>query len=189
MYLFAPLLALLGTALRGLAHAYFKLAWDVYRVPVVLGAAIVALTGGGLGLIIASHAMTGWGQSTLLGFGTGLVLTGTLEIGLIVGLINRIIEPDGQAWKPSQPELVLKDDGKTWTVVRPASPRPTPHEVALRLRELASSLERGLDSVPAGTSRLAQQRGTATPARYGCPGQASAGVLCCAVRPRAGPCR
>ncbi len=132
---------LVSGALRGLARVLVDLAWNVYRRPVVLGAAILVLTGSGLGLIIGSHAVTGWWQSTLLGFGTGLVLTGTIELGLIVGLVNRIIEPDGEPWKPRKPPVAEIDD-KTGTVVLRLS--PTPGEVASILRELASSLERGV---------------------------------------------
>ena len=37
--------------------------------------------------------------------------------------------------------------------------------------------------------RAVQQRGTATHARYGCPGLPSTHAPGCTVRPRAGPCR
>lgn len=43
--------------------------------------------------------------------------------------------------------------------------------------------------VAAHTGRPVQQRGTATQARYGCPGHASAHALGCIVWPRAGACR
>ena len=136
----------LATVLRGLALALVDLAVNVYRRPVFLGAAILGLTGSGLGLIIGSRAMTGWWQSTLLGFGTGLVLTGTLELGLIVGLMKQIIEPDSEPWsKPRKSRRDVLIVTKAQTVAQPASPGmlATPREVAAILRELASSLEGG----------------------------------------------
>jgi len=138
---------ILGPILKYLARALVDLLWKVYRRPVVLGAAILGLTGSGLGLIIGSHAVTGWWQSALLGFGTGLILAGTLELG-IIGLVNRILEPDSQQWKREEPEPFVQVDGKTQTVLQPVSGTvATPREVAAILRELASSLERGAADV------------------------------------------
>lgn len=86
--------------------------------PAIQGAAFLGLNGSGLGMIIGSRAVTGWWQAALLGFGTGLVLAGTVELG-ILGVVSRIT---GQDRQPREPSIVVQIDGETQTVVQPASP-------------------------------------------------------------------
>jgi hypothetical protein len=135
------LTGLVVNALGDLTRALVGYVWRVYRSPAVQGAAFLGLNGSGLGMIIGSRAVTGWWQAALLGFGTGLVLAGTVELG-ILGLVSRITGQDG---RPREPSIVVQIDGETQTVVQPASPdtAANPREVAAVLRELASSLERG----------------------------------------------
>ena len=127
-----------------IARGLVELVWDVYRRPALLGAAILGFTGTGLGMIIGSHAVAGWWQSALLGFGTGLVFTGTVELG-IVGLINRIIGPNDKPTPPREPKIVITIGDETGTVVPRSSygTAANPLEVAAILRELAGGLERG----------------------------------------------
>ena len=44
-------------------------------------------------MVIGSRAVTGWNQAALLGFGTSLLIVGTVELG-ILGVLNKIIDPD-----------------------------------------------------------------------------------------------
>ena len=134
------LAVLLGDVLGRLSGVLGGFVWNAYRSPVVRGAAFLGLNGSGLGMIIGSRAVTGWWQAALLGFGTGLVLAGTVELG-ILGVVSRITGQDRQSREPG---IVVQIDGETQTVVQPASPGAAANqrEVAAILRELASSLER-----------------------------------------------
>jgi hypothetical protein len=44
-------------------------------------------------MIIGSRSVTGWNQLALLGFGTSLLIVGTVELG-ILGVLHKIIDPD-----------------------------------------------------------------------------------------------
>jgi hypothetical protein len=135
------LVLLISNSLGDLARALVASVWHVYRSPVIQGAAFLGLNGSGLGMIIGSRVVTGWWQAALLGFGTGLVLAGTVELG-ILGVIGRITGQDGRLREPG---IVVQIDGEPQTVVQPVSSgtAANPREVAAILRELASSLERG----------------------------------------------
>jgi hypothetical protein len=139
--LLAALTTLVRNSLADLARALITSVWHVYRNPAIQGAAFLGLNGSGLGMILGSRAVTGWWQAALLGFGTGLVLAGTVELG-ILGVIGRITGQNGQQRELG---LVVQIDGEMQAVVQPVSPdtAANPREVAAILRELASSLERG----------------------------------------------
>jgi hypothetical protein len=49
-------------------------------------------------MIIWSYAVTGWWQTALLGFGTSLLIVGTVELG-VLGALNKILEPTDPAVK------------------------------------------------------------------------------------------
>jgi hypothetical protein len=83
-----------GTAaVEAAAKAVVTALWKAYKSKIVLGTAIFAFTGIGLAMIIGSHAVTGWNQAALLGFGTSLLIVGTVELG-ILGVLKNIIDPD-----------------------------------------------------------------------------------------------
>jgi hypothetical protein len=111
--------------------------WAAYRRPIVLGCAILVFSGCGLGMIIGSHAVTGWWQSALLGFGTSLLIVGTVELG-ILGVIKKLVETGDD--KPEKVVRVLSPEEKIVRVLFPEK-ADTSAEVAAILRELASRLE------------------------------------------------
>jgi hypothetical protein len=76
-----------------LAKAIVAALWKAYKSKIVLGTAIFAFSTTGLAMIIWSHAVTGWNQAALLGFGTSLLIVGTVELG-ILGVLKNIIDPD-----------------------------------------------------------------------------------------------
>ena len=83
-----------GTAaVEAAAKAVVAALWKAYKSKIVLGTAIFAFTGTGLAMIIWSHTVTGWNQAALLGFGTSLLIVGTVELG-ILGVLKKIIDPD-----------------------------------------------------------------------------------------------
>ncbi len=92
-----PILAALvlaaTTAVETAAKAVVAALWKAYKSKIVLGTAIFAFTGTGLAMIIWSHTVTGWNQTALLGFGTSLLIVGTVELG-ILGVLKKIIDPD-----------------------------------------------------------------------------------------------
>ena len=67
--------------------------WKAYKSKIVLGSAIFGFSVCGLAMVIGSRAVTGWNQTALLGFGTSLLIVGTVELG-ILGVLKKIIEPD-----------------------------------------------------------------------------------------------
>jgi hypothetical protein len=83
----------IAQALIAIAQALIATLWKTYKNPIVLGAAIVGFSGGGLAMVIGSRAVTGWNQAALLGFGTSLLIVGTVELG-VLGVLNRIIDPN-----------------------------------------------------------------------------------------------
>jgi hypothetical protein len=92
----AVLVDALSWPLRTLADDFIAWLLAVVRNRVALGAAIVGFSGAGLGMIIWSHAVTGWWQTALLGFGTSLLIVGTIELG-VLGVLNKILEPKNPA--------------------------------------------------------------------------------------------
>jgi hypothetical protein len=80
-------------ALGSLAKALVAALWKAYKNKIVLGAAIFGFSASGIAMVIGSRAVTGWNQTALLGFGTSLLIVGTVELG-ILGVLNKIIEPD-----------------------------------------------------------------------------------------------
>jgi hypothetical protein len=80
-------------AVLGLARALVAALWKAYKSKIVLGIAILMFSVTGLAMIIWSHVVTGWSQSALLGFGTSLLIVGTVELG-ILGVLKKIIDPD-----------------------------------------------------------------------------------------------
>jgi len=87
---------LLASPLRVLANGLISWLLGIVRNRVALGAAILGFSGAGLGMIIWSHAVTGWWQAALLGFGTSLLIVGTVELG-VLGVLNKILEPKDPA--------------------------------------------------------------------------------------------
>ena len=96
--------------------------------------------------------MTGWWQAALLGFGTGLVLAGIVELG-ILGVVSRITGQDGQ---PREPIMVVQIDSETQTVIQPASPdtAANPSELAAVLRELPAALSAAQQAAEHGRRRV-----------------------------------
>jgi len=92
----AALVSVFSWPLRELANALISWLLAVARSRVALGAAILGFSAAGLGLIIWSHAVTGWWQAALLGFGTSLLIVGTVELG-VLGALNKILEPKDPA--------------------------------------------------------------------------------------------
>jgi hypothetical protein len=92
----AALASLLAQPLTVLADALIYGLFKVYRHRAALGAAILGFSAAGLGMIIWSHAVTGWWQAALLGFGTSLLIVGTVELG-VLGVLNKILEPTDPA--------------------------------------------------------------------------------------------
>ena len=76
-----------------IAEGLVSALWKALKSKLVLGAAILGFSVIGLAMIIGSHAVTGWNQAALLGFGTSLIIVGTVELG-ILGVLNKIIDPD-----------------------------------------------------------------------------------------------
>ena len=74
-----------------LANAFTYWLLRVVRSQALLGAAILGFSAAGLGLIVWSHTATGWWQAALLGFGTSLLIVGTVELG-VLGALNKILE-------------------------------------------------------------------------------------------------
>lgn len=83
----------LVSALVAIAQAFVAALWKAYKSKIVLGAAIVGFSASGLAMIIGSRAVTGWNQAALLGFGTSLLIVGTVELG-VLAVLNKIIDPD-----------------------------------------------------------------------------------------------
>jgi len=83
------LLIITGSIAEGLVSAL----WKAFSSKLVLGAAILGFSVSGVAMIIGSHTVTGWNQAALLGFGTSLIIVGTVELG-ILGVLNKIIDPD-----------------------------------------------------------------------------------------------
>ena len=75
------------------AKAVVAALWKAFKSKVVLGAAIFGFSASGLAMVIWSHTVTGWTQTALLGFGTSLLIVGTVELG-ILGVLKKIIDPD-----------------------------------------------------------------------------------------------
>jgi hypothetical protein len=130
--LFAVYLTLVGArAVDGL----LKLARDK-----MLGGAILGFSLCGLAMIIGSHAVVGWWQIALLGFGTSLLFVGTVQLG-IVGVIDKLTKHDGDN-----------------NVLRVSIPETaTSGQVAALLRQLAAGLDGGgevaaTEVSPAGAS-------------------------------------
>jgi hypothetical protein len=98
-----------------------------YRNALILASAILGFSGAGIGMIIGSRSVTGWWQAALLGFGTSLLIVGTVQLG-ILGVVKKLLEPDNNVH-----------------VTATAVPRPgsTPTEIAAALRDLADRLDRG----------------------------------------------
>lgn len=90
---FALLLVGSRAVLTAVAKAFVAALWKAYKSKIVLGTAIFGFSAGGLGMIIVSRALTGWNQVALLGFGTSLLIVGTVELG-ILGVLHKIIDPD-----------------------------------------------------------------------------------------------
>jgi hypothetical protein len=84
---------IIRTSLLAIAKPIVAALWKAYKSKVVLGAAIFAFSAGGLAMVIWSHTVTGWNQTALLGFGTSLLIVGTVELG-ILGVLKNIIDPD-----------------------------------------------------------------------------------------------
>ena len=82
-----------AVAVTALGQALIAALWKAYKSKIVLGGAIFGFTACGIAMIIGSHAVTGWNQTALLGFGTSLLIVGTVELG-ILGVLKKIIEPD-----------------------------------------------------------------------------------------------
>jgi hypothetical protein len=78
---------------KATADAVVAALWEAYKSRIFLGAAIILFSASGLGMILWSHKVTGWNQTALLGFGTSLLIVGTVELG-ILGVLKNIIEPD-----------------------------------------------------------------------------------------------
>jgi len=123
-----------------LAGRLIDLLFHAYRQQVVLGAAIAGFSATGLGLIIGSYLVAGWWQPALLGFGTSLLIVGTVELG-ILGVLKKIIEPDEG---PSEMIKVLTEWLNHPDVVRRLQYQRTgmePAAVAAALRDLATNLD------------------------------------------------
>lgn len=96
-----PILAALVSFLVNAATATVEAAaktvvaalWKAFKSKLVLGAAIFGFSVSGLAMVIWSHTVTGWNQTALLGFGTSLLIVGTVELG-ILGVLKKIIDPD-----------------------------------------------------------------------------------------------
>ena len=96
MEILAALVSAFSWPLRTLADDFIAWLLAVVRNRVALGAAIVGFSAAGLGMIIWSHAVTGWWQAALLGFGTSLLIVGTVELG-VLGVLNKMLEPKDPA--------------------------------------------------------------------------------------------
>jgi hypothetical protein len=83
----------LVSALVAIAQAFVAALWKAYKSKIVLGSAIFGFSASGLAMVIGSRAVTGWNQAALLGFGTSLLIVGTVELG-VLGVLNKIIDPD-----------------------------------------------------------------------------------------------
>jgi hypothetical protein len=95
-----------------------------YRHAFVLAAAILAFSAVGTGMIIGSRSVTGWWQLALLGFGSSLLIIGTINLG-ILGVVKGLLDPE---------------DAKLAAHPNVAS---SPTEIAAALRELADRLDPG----------------------------------------------
>jgi hypothetical protein len=129
----------IGTVLASIGSTLL----EIYRRPIVLGSAILGFSICGLGMIIGSHALTGWWQAALLGFGISLLVVGTVELG-ILGIVKKLTEPDD---KPSKAVRTV-----SLTVSRTVSTTTaaTLPEIAAILRELANRLESSTAEPPSG---------------------------------------
>ncbi len=127
------------TALTAIAKAFVAALWEAYKSKIVLGAAIFGFSAGGLAMIIGSRTVTGWNQVALLGFGTSLLIVGTVELG-ILGVLHKIIDPD-------RTEDLIRDLSEhltqrftaleAWLGMPPSLQTSTPN-VEVILRELAA---------------------------------------------------
>jgi hypothetical protein len=118
-------------ALTAVAKAFVAALWKAYKSKIVLGAAIFGFSVGGLAMIIGSRTVTGWNQIALLGFGTSLLIVGTVELG-ILGVLHKIIDPD-------RTDDVIRDLHKNlaqrftalegWLGMPPFQPAPAPEIV------------------------------------------------------------
>jgi len=102
-----------------------KLLTALVTRPVVLGIAIASFSLTGITLIVLSALVVGWWQAFLLGLGTSLLLTGTVEIG-ILSVLNHLLH--GGEPERSQP------------VARGATAAADHLDLAVALRELAARL-------------------------------------------------
>ena len=143
----------LSKGIGGLAKAFVAVLWAAYKRPLVLGSAILGFSVVGLAMIIASRAVTGWWQLALLGFGTSLLIVGTVELG-ILGVLKKIIEPDDRT--PRMINAVTQNFNESFTALRDWLDEPGAGlrlefrraeigalEVATILRELAGRLDGG----------------------------------------------
>jgi hypothetical protein len=168
MEIIAPLVVASRTVLIAVGKAFVAALWETYKSKIVLGAAIFGFSVSGLAMIIGSRVVTGWNQVALLGFGTSLLIVGTVELG-IIGVLHKIIEPDRtenlisdlsenlaqrfaalEGWlgmPPFQPtQVVVKVPGKSQAASEQALITP---EVAAALRKVVGRPDEGA----AGTDR------------------------------------
>ena len=78
---------------EGAAKTVVAALWKAYKSKLALGAAIFGFSASGLAMVTLSRIVTGWNQTALLGFGTSLLIVGTVELG-ILGVLKKIIDPD-----------------------------------------------------------------------------------------------
>ena len=129
--------AIFVRALVALAGGLVGALWGAVKSRAVLGAAIFVFSASGLTMVIGSRAVTGWNQAALLGFGTSLLIVGTVELG-ILGVLNKIIDPDrtGSLIKDLGGNLTQRFDAlEAWLGV-PTSQRAGFGGLEARLEEL-----------------------------------------------------
>lgn len=98
-----------------------KILTALSRRPVLVGLGIVVFALSGTALIVVPAIVAGWWREFTMGLGTSLLLTGTVEIG-VLGVLNAALNNKGR------------------------EPAQGPAQIAATLRRLADSL----DAAPEG---------------------------------------